>query len=200
MNIRTLTVFERDAVRDFYLSLSADDRRKRFCSALTDVSISNYVCGLDFERHTILGAFDESGELVGLAELALGAKESELAFSVRPDQRSQGLGTKLMERILLRARMGGIRKVVVMFLSDNTPMRKLATRTGMLVKADGAETYASLELAVPSNAEFNRWFIEEAIAHSEYFSFLGTERRDSLVNHSNSTVSRHRRPADSLTV
>jgi GNAT superfamily N-acetyltransferase len=160
MNFRTLTVCERDAVRDFYLALSADDRRKRFCSALTDVPIANYIDGLDFKRHTILGAFNESGELVGLAELALGERESELAFSVRPDQRGKGLGTKLMERILQHARMRGIRKVLVMFLSDNDPMRKLAKRTGMLLEADGAETYASLELPMT----VSKGVIEEAVA------------------------------------
>jgi hypothetical protein len=50
--------------------------------------------------------------------------------------------------------------VLGLLLSDYTPMRKLATRTGMLVKPDGAETYASLELPMMvSNAS-----IEEAVA------------------------------------
>ena len=82
MIIRTLTVFERDAVRNFYLALSTDDRRKRFCCTLSDETISKYVDGLDFTRHTILGAFNEHAQLIGLAELALGVANQ--------DRREQG--------------------------------------------------------------------------------------------------------------
>ena len=76
MIIRKITAFERDAVKDFYLALPADDRRKRFCCTLSDETISEYVGGLDFTRHTILGAFNEHAQLIGVAELAPGAKES----------------------------------------------------------------------------------------------------------------------------
>ena len=76
MIIRKITAFERDAVKDFYLALPADDRRKRFCSTLSDETISKYVGALDFTRHTILGAFNEHAQLIGVAELAPGAKES----------------------------------------------------------------------------------------------------------------------------
>ena len=59
MIIRPLTVFEREAARDFYLSLSPDDRRKRFCCTLSDETISKYADRLNFTRDTVLGAFDE---------------------------------------------------------------------------------------------------------------------------------------------
>jgi GNAT superfamily N-acetyltransferase len=135
MIIRPLTVFEREAVRQFYLSLSPDDRRKRFCCTLSDETIFKYVDRLDFSRDTILGAFDEQAQVVGLAELVRGAEESEMAFSVRPDRRGQKIGTRLIERLLLRARMCGVRKVFVMFLSDNIPMRRMANRAGMSVRS-----------------------------------------------------------------
>jgi GNAT superfamily N-acetyltransferase len=200
MIIRTLTVFERDAVRNFYLALSTDDRRKRFCCTVSDESISKYVDGLNFTRHTILGAFNEHAQLIGLAELARGAEESEMAFSVRLDMRRQRIATKLMERLLLRARMRGIRKVNVMFLSDNTPVRRMAKRAGMLVETVGGEAYASRELLAPSAEELNRGFIEEAIAQSAYFSILGIERWGSLVNQSKSTAPQFRKTLDALTL
>ncbi|MBE0621709.1 MAG: GNAT family N-acetyltransferase [Burkholderiales bacterium] len=181
MIIRKITAFERNAVRRFYLDLSSDDRRKRFCCMLSDEAISKYVDGVDFMRHTILGAFNEHAQLIGLAELAPGTEENELAFSVRPDLRSRGIGTRLMKRSLLYARICGMRKVFVMFLSDNTPMSRLAKNAGMQVKTAGSETYAARELAAPSAQELSSWFIEEAIAHGEYFSVLGIERWGSLV-------------------
>ena len=182
MIIRKITEYERDAVKAFYLVLPADDRRKRFCCMLSDETLSKYMEGLDFMRHTILGAFNEHAQLIGVAELAPGAKESELAFSVRQDMRCRRIGTRLMERILLHARMSGVGKVFVMFLSDNAPMRRLARSAGMQVKTDGGEAYASRELSAPSAEELSRWFMTEAVAHSEYFSVLGIERWGSLVN------------------
>ncbi len=77
MIIRPLTVFEREAVRNFYLALSPDDRRKRFCRSLFDGTISSYADGLNFTGDTILGAFDEQARIIGLAELVRGAEASE---------------------------------------------------------------------------------------------------------------------------
>lgn len=184
MIIRKLTEYEREDVEDFYLTLSADDRRKRFCCMLSDEALCRYVGSLEFMRHTILGAFNEHAQLIGLAELASGAEQSELAFSVRPDARSRGIGTRLMERLLLYAGICGIGQVVVMFLSDNIPMRRMAQSAGMTVSTGGGEAYASKELAGPSAEVLSSWFIQEAVAHSEYFSLLGIQRWESLISQS----------------
>ena len=153
MIIRRLTEFEREAVRNFYLALSPDDRRKRFCCSLSDATISNYVNRLNFTSDTILAAFDEQAQIVGLAELVRGAEEGEMAFSVRPDRRGQKIGTKLMQRLLLRARTCGIGKVFVLFLADNTPMRRMACRAGMAVSSVDGEARAARELPAPSAEE-----------------------------------------------
>ena len=184
MIIRPLTVFEREAVRDFYLALSPDDRRKRFCCSLSDDTISKYVDRLNFIRDTVLGAFDEQAQIVGLAELVRGAEQSEMAFSVRPDRRGQKIGTRLMERLLLRARMCGVGKVFVMFLSDNAPMRRMALRAGMSVQTADGESHAARELPPASVQELARWFLDEGFAHSGYFSTLGIAQWGSLVGRS----------------
>ena len=188
MIIRPLTVFEREAVRNFYLALSSDDRRKRFCCSLSDETISKYVSWLNFTRDTVLGAFDEHAQIVGLAELVRGAEESEMAFSVRADRRGQKIGTMLMERVVARARMCGARKVFVLFLSDNTPMRRMALRAGMSVQTADGESHAARELPPASAQELTRWFIEEGLAHSGYFSTLGMAQWGSLIDRSASTT------------
>ena len=189
MIIRPLTVFEREAVRNFYLALTPDDRRKRFCCSLSDETISKYVDRVNFTGDTVLGAFDEHAQLVGLAELVRGAeKKGEMAFSVRPDRRGQKIGTRLMHRLLLRATMCGVRKVFVMFLSDNAPMRKMASRAGMSVSTVDGEAQAERELPAPSAEELTRWFIEEGLAHGGYFSTLGMARWGSLVSSSMSAT------------
>ncbi len=182
MIIRPLTVFERETVRNFYFSLSADDRRKRFCCTLSDETISRYVDRLNFARDTVLAAFDERAHIIGLAELVHGPERSEMAFSVRPDRRGQKIGTSLMEKLISRARLCGARAVCVMFLSDNTPMRKMALRAGMSVQTDGGESYAARGLSPASAQELTHWLFEEGFAHNAYFSLLGIARWDALLN------------------
>ena len=184
MIIKALTVFEREAVKKFYLSLSADDRRKRFCCTLSDDTISSYVDRVDFTRDTVLGAFDEQAQIVGLAELVRGAEASEMAFSVRPDKRGQKIGTKLIQRLLLRASVCGIGKVFVMFIADNTPMRKMAIRAGMELSVVDGEAYAARELQVPSAQELAQWFMQESTSHGEYFGTLGVVGWGSLATQS----------------
>ncbi len=181
MIIRPLTVFEREIVENFYLTLSPADRRKRFCCALGDATISGYVRGLDFRRDTVLGAFDGEAQLVGVAELVRGAKASEMAFSVRSDRRGRKIGTLLMQRLLVRARLCGVRQVYVMFLADNAPMRRMALRAGMSIQTTDGECRAARELAAPSVEELARWVIEEEFSHSSYFGVLGIARWRSLL-------------------
>jgi GNAT superfamily N-acetyltransferase len=194
MIIRPLTVFAREAVRSFYLALSPDERRKRFCCALADETISRYVDGLNFSRDTVLGAFDEHAQIAGLAELVRGAETCEMAFSVRPDRRGQKIGTRLMEKLLLRARMCGVRNVCVMFVPDNTPMCRMARRAGMSVQTADGESRAAREL-LPANArELSRWFLEEGLAYGGHFSPLGLARWGALAIRSASTTCRRISP------
>ena len=182
MIIRPLTVYEREAVRHFYLALVPDDRRKRFCCSLSDETISSYVDRLDFTRDTILAAFDEQARIIGVAELVLGAGLGEMAFSVLPHRRGQRIGTKLMERLLRRAKICGVRKVFVIFLSDNTPMRRMASRAGMSISSLDGESHAERELTAASADDLTRWLIEEGLSHSGYFGTLGIARWGALVN------------------
>jgi len=184
MIVRPLTVFERDAVKTFYLALSQDDRRLRFCSMASDATVASYVDRMEFTRATILGAFDPSAHLIGVAELIYGTNEGEMAFAVHADLRNQKIGTSLMERLLIHARMRRTKKAVVMFMSENTPMRRLAVRAGMRVQPDGPECNASMDLQAPLPEEITRWAVEEGFFHSQYFSALMIARYGSLATDS----------------
>ncbi|HUX24403.1 MAG TPA: GNAT family N-acetyltransferase [Burkholderiales bacterium] len=188
MIIRPLTVYEREAVRHFYLALVPDDRRKRFCCSLSDETVSSYVDRIDFTRDTILAAFDEQARIIGLAELVRGAGVGEMAFSVLPDMRCQRIGTQLMEGLLRRAKICGIRKVFVVFLPDNTPMRRMASRAGMALSFVEGEAYAERELPAASADELTRWLIEESLAHGGYFGTLGMARWNLLLRSSASAA------------
>lgn len=190
MIIRPMTGFEREEVRTFLLSLTVEDRRNRFCSTLSDAAVSSYVDGLDFVRATILGAFDDEAQLVGLAELVDGSEESEMAFAVRPDKRGQKAGTRLMDRLLQRARVCGVRRAVVIFLSDNDPMRKLASRAGMHIRTGNGDSFGERSLDAPNAIELAQWFLEEEFAHRSHFATLNIARWRSLVTGATTTPPR----------
>jgi GNAT superfamily N-acetyltransferase len=187
MIIRPMTGFEREDVRKFLLSLPAEDRRNRFCSTLSDAAVSRYVDGLNFARDTILGAFDDEAQLVGLAELVPGIEESEMAFAVRPDKRGQKIGTRLMDRLLQRARACAVRKAVVVFLADNTPMRKLASRAGMCIRSAEGDSFGERNLEAPSTIELAQWFLEEELAHVSHFTTLNIAHWRALVTRAATT-------------
>ena len=88
----------------------------------------------------------------------------------------------LLDRLLTRASMCGVRKVFVMFLSDNTPMRKMAQRAGMLVQTVDGESHAERELPAPSAEDLGRWIVEESLSHGGYFSTLGMARWSALLD------------------
>ena len=188
MIIRQLTAFERDAVKQFYLALSQEDRRMRFCAIAKDETVGKYVDQMLFTRAKIIGAFDQRARLIGVAELTPGTEESDLSFAVRADMRGQRIGTKLMEKLIIYARLCGIRKVFVLFLWDNTPMRRLAVRAGMKVNGDGLECSAFRELQAPAKVEVSRWLVQDWISHNEYFSALMNARGASLAAESVTTA------------
>jgi GNAT superfamily N-acetyltransferase len=172
MIIRPMTIYERDAIRDFYLALSEDDRRRRFCCALSDETLAKYVDGLNFAQGTVLAAFDDRARIIGLCELAHGKVESEMAFAVRADMRGRRIGTRLMERLLNRARMCGVRKVFVLFASENTPMRRLASRAGMRIDTESGESHAARELEPATALDLGPWLAGETASHGSYFNAL----------------------------
>lgn len=110
------------------------------------------------------------------------ARPGQLAFSVRADKRGQKIGTRLMQEQLLRARMGGIAKVSVLFLPDNTPMRRMASRAGMTLRFADGEACAELEQSTPTAQELAQWFVEQSLAYGACFGNLGIACRGALLS------------------
>jgi hypothetical protein len=77
-------------------------------------------------------------------------------------------------------------------------MRKLAEKFGLEVRCEDGEAYASRELPAPTAAELARWFMQENLAHGEYFSVLGIERWGSLVTQSRRPTSQGCETSDAL--
>jgi hypothetical protein len=58
----------------------------------------------------------------------------------------------------------------------------------MSVRSVDGEAHAERELPAPCAEELTRWFIQESLSHSGYFSTLGMAEWGSLVDRSASTM------------
>ena len=105
--IRELCEVESAAVAAFMLNLCERDRHLRFCRPMIDSAIRDYVAAIDWENAAVLGAFDDSAQLIGLLELCDAGTGAELAVVVAVDHREHGVAHALMLRGLRKAKAMG---------------------------------------------------------------------------------------------
>jgi GNAT superfamily N-acetyltransferase len=128
--IRKLWIGEADAYRDHLLRLDPESRHRRFTGAVSDESIAQHARSIDAFGVVVYGFFID-GELRGAAELRPAgpfAHEAEAAFSIEQPWQSHGVGTALLERVLLTARNRGITTLQMLCLADNRRMQQLARK------------------------------------------------------------------------
>jgi GNAT superfamily N-acetyltransferase len=103
-----LWVDETELYRQHLLRLDAESRRNRFGGAVSDGFIHRYSEPSALNGAVIHGFFVD-GVLRGAAELRLLERpgEAEAALSIERAWQSHGVGTALLERVLLAARNSG---------------------------------------------------------------------------------------------
>ena len=145
--IRKLRPDESGLYRDFLLSLDPQARRDRFCGGVSDAYLSQHTQRILNAAAVLYGCFQES-QLCGVAELHAAApgEPAEAAFVVSPDLRHHGIGTALLDTVVLAARNRGHSVIRVTCLRTNGAMRRLAQKAGahMVLTYDEAagEIYA----------------------------------------------------------
>jgi len=170
--IRELYEEESDKAEGFLLALSEQDRYWRFGRLMTDAALRQYVARIEWDESVILGAFDQRAELVGILELANIGSISEIAIAVAPEYRARGVGKALMERALLKAKVRGRDKVVLLCQRNNAPMRRLARSAGLEAAMEDGEISGSLELDEAGLAEVTEDATRAAIGNATYATLL----------------------------
>lgn len=134
--IRAARPADAPAVQAFVRWLSPLARRRRFLGALSELSpaqldrLTRAQDPRDLSLVALAGGA-EGGPIVAMAQYVLDDPASaEFALVVADAWQGQGLGMRLLERLLERAAEAGVRKVSGFVLADNAPMRGLATRLG----------------------------------------------------------------------
>jgi ribosomal protein S18 acetylase RimI-like enzyme len=127
-------------VQRHLLALGSADRRKRFLSPADDGAIAGYVARLDPGRTVLVGAADADGRLIGIAEahpVVDAPRTVEVAVSVHPYHRRDGLGRRLAARAVALAFAEGAEAAVFLFAPENRAVAGLAASLGGRLTAMG---------------------------------------------------------------
>jgi GNAT superfamily N-acetyltransferase len=140
---------EMSLLRDHLLRLDPASRRDRFNGVVDDAFLIKYAAGCAGEGVVVIG-YIEDGELHAAAELHEPMRSPdempEIAFSVEPHLRRQGVGSALFEALLGVARKAGYRKLRVTTGAQNEAMRALARKFGTKLRFSHGELSGSLDL------------------------------------------------------
>lgn len=132
--IRKLRPDESDLYRDFLLRLDPQTRRDRFCGGVSDAYLCQHAKRVLSSGPVVYGCFQD-GQLCGVAELHAAApgEPAEAAFVVSRDLQHHGIGTALLDAIVLAARNRNHPIIRVMCLRSNEAMQKLAQKADALL-------------------------------------------------------------------
>jgi len=149
--VRKLWVGEIKLYRQHLLRLDAESRRNRFGGAVSDEFIRRYSGSSTLNGAVIYGFFVE-GVLRGAAELRLLARagEAEAALSVERAWQSHGVGTALLERVLLAAGNRQVEHLHMLCLAENRRMQQLARKFGAQLNFQSGNVIGELKAPCPT--------------------------------------------------
>ena len=158
VSIRPIERADAAGLSDFYARLSAESMRRRFLSCGNQFRDD---LGLRFTEHDgegFVGILYEPGANDGTV-VAHGSVQpdgsggAEIAFAVADELQGHGIGTALMEMIVLHARRLGLRRLSAALFADNTRMRRLMRRGGCAIVSDAIDAGTeemTISLGVPA--------------------------------------------------
>jgi len=157
-SIRKLWKADLPAFRDHLLRLDPNTRRNRFGMSAGDDFINGYA-KTGFSLDTVIHGVFVDGRLIGVGELRRigdGRRQAEAAFSIETDHQGRGLGSRLMEAVMLTARNRGIRRLYMNCLASNRPMQRLARRHGAELEYEAGDVIGLVLPNIPTPASLLR--------------------------------------------
>lgn len=176
VSVRRLHGDEHALYLDFMLGLDAQTRHDRFCAAVGDEFVLRHAARAFAPNALVFGCFID-GTLRGVAELhvAQGESPSEAAFAVDRHFQSKGIGTALLEAVVLAARNRGANRVRVMCLRTNLAMRRLAQKAEARLTLTLDEVEG--EITTPRATPLSRLREASAEAADRAIRYLGGPQR-----------------------
>jgi RimJ/RimL family protein N-acetyltransferase len=136
VTIRPLDGRDADALVAALQRADPMDLRRRFMGVPPPASfLVKQLRRADGIHDLVLGAFDDTGRLVGVAQFDRVDEKptAEVAIEVATDWQHDGLGTAMLTRLGDLARERGIHEFTATYYADNLPIRRLLSDIGQVV-------------------------------------------------------------------
>ena len=162
--VRKLWAGETELYRQHLLRLDAESRRNRFGGAVSDEFIRLY-SGPSTPNGAVIYGFFVEGVLRGAAELRLLARagEAETALSIERTWQSRGVGTALLERVLLVARNRKIEHLHMLCLAENRRMQQLARKFDAELSFQSGSVVGEMKAPRPTPISMMREIADDSI-------------------------------------
>ena len=130
------------------------DLRRRFMGTPPPTStLVRFLRSADNVHDLAIGAFDTDGRLIAVAQFDRtdDGPTAELAIEVAADWQRVGLGRRMLQQLVERARALGLTRLTATYYADNVAVRRLLHRSGLVVASgiDQGDGYAVLQLDRP---------------------------------------------------
>ena len=154
-SFRKLWSGDRSAFRNHLLRLDGESRRLRFGVPVADSFIDDYAMTA-FRLDTIMIAYFEDHQIRAAAELRglsfAFTPAAEAAITVETAWRNRGLGSHLMDRLLVTAQNRHVSQIYMICLRDNGAMQHVAQKFGARLRFEQDEVVGKLDPAWPTPA------------------------------------------------
>ncbi|MGQ3355495.1 MAG: GNAT family N-acetyltransferase [Phreatobacter sp.] len=139
--IRELTGSDAALHREHLLRLDPQGRRERFNGVADDRFVTAYSARCFAGRTRVFAWVDLGGAVRGSAELhpPTAGEPADIAFSVEPEFRNQGIGSRLFEAVMAAARYSRFPELRITSTAGNRAMRALARKFGARFTAEAGE-------------------------------------------------------------
>ncbi len=168
-HMRRLWPVDFAAYRAHLLRLDREARYSRFGAAMTDHVVADHANAC-FAPDTLIFGYFIGAKIRGAAELhllpatsGLRPREAEAAFSVEKRWRDDGVGTALVERLILAARNRGLRSLLISCLPQNVAMQNLARKFGATLKCETDEVTGKIRIELPTPQTLLSEFVEDSL-------------------------------------
>jgi acetyl coenzyme A synthetase (ADP forming)-like protein len=150
--LRQASIDDRDQLREFYEHLSSQSRYFRFFGKPRVGNIVEDVMQALASRDAMTLVAEVDHRIVAVAQyfLTRSAGRAEAAFAIADAHQGRGIGTRLLERLGVIARLRGITSFEAYLLRDNQKMRELLVDSGFALiwdRIDGQVRHVVFSLA-----------------------------------------------------
>jgi acetyltransferase len=154
--LRPIRPEDGQTLQQFYAQASPEDLRMRFFAARRSVPVSELArySQIDYDREmtfVLVRADGQAGKrMIGEVRAVCDPdkEKAEFAIQLASEYQGQGLGLRLMNKLVTYLRSQGTRELTGLCLLGNQPMLALARRLGFSVTAHPEQGVAELRLAL----------------------------------------------------